>query len=395
MGSFVQLCSLIYVWLQILGPITSPPCGAIYTCQIITYSKKASEVEMGIRPDNPDERIGGSQYWYWAQYKKAVILPILIWLLLLGDGPLIAFGNALGSGIFIIRLWKRREDVKNSLVFAIIVAMVSFSAFIFECATYAPASVPVGLNELNFIFHTHGLRNLGLLAFSLTTLTIVNVLARFVMDRKHYITAVISASGAGFSLNFLSDGPSLLFNSLSAGVSGSRHIWAPIISTVWSIILMLSFINIVETTPFSVLIGILQPYVFALSSFFVSYYCYGTYGDIPLSDILTLWPCVGACFLILLVDWTWHSLETTDPEQAKFQFLKDLWGDLKKLRSAIARLAEQNEDEDIENPKSTAPNVVQELTTMSTPVPMSIAGSWLHSPPSSPVSCLFHSGDEQ
>jgi len=394
MASFGHIFSVIYLWAQILGPITSPPCGALYTCQIITFSKKASEVDMGVRPDNPEERIGGSQYWFWAQYKKTLFLPILLWLIFFGDGPLIAFGNAVGSGIFLYRLWKRGEDVKNLLMFSIVVATVSFSLFIYQCATYAPASVPLDLEGLNFIFHTHGLRNLVLLLLVLITLSIINFVARFVLDRKNYITAVISASGAGFSLNFLSDGPSLFFNSLSAGVKGVGHIWAPILSTVWSILLMLSFINITETTPFSVLIGILQPYVFALSSFFVSYYVYGTYGDVSLADMPTFWPCVGSFFLILAVDWTWHSLETTDPEQAKFRFLKDVWVELKNLRRAIARSAERNQNSDIENPTSSAPSVVVELTTIGATVPMSIAGSWLNSPPSSPISCLFHSGEE-
>jgi len=291
-----------------IGYISTCPCGTLHTWAMITYARKSAEVKADQRQFSLVERCCGSQYLYWSQLRKSMLLPMLAWVLVLGESLLLAFGNAFGSFIYVFRLWWKGAQIFGHLVILVAIEMLCFIFHLYLSSRFIDTQIPEDPILLNMMIHKNLARNICFLVGTLSSLTIVQIFLRKYFDFKRYWTALIGTIGAGCSLHFVSDSPSLFFSLLRNGLASASAILTCIGSFIWSLILLLGYINIVESTPFSILIGILQPAVFAIFGFFTSFCIYESYGQTQLTEIWSIFPFIGSSTICVAYDCKWPSM---------------------------------------------------------------------------------------
>jgi len=333
----VELVLNIIWFCYFIGPFSSCPCGTAYVCKIITYGRNAAQTQSGERQAGAGETFCGSAYLYWSQFKKALLLPMLLWCLWVGDSLLLAFGNNMGLFVFVANLWRQGEDVKSGLLALVTTQNVLYCWHIITMAAIAEYSVPIDPVLLQKILVENALMNVLILFTILTLLTAGVMIGKYELDKKAYTTPIYGATGAGICLAIVSDAPALLSNSIKAqvGCIFDKIILGTI--WIWAVVLMILFISIVESTLHPILIGLWQPAVFGFTSFLFSWQIYGVYESKTIWELKTAFIVLIASAISVLYDSlgdSYHSLKTSNGKPSQLYFIGDeVWSYLTNLRN--------------------------------------------------------------
>jgi len=319
-----------------IGPATSCPCGTFYVCKIITYGRNAAQTKSGEREPEPGETFCNSAYLYWSQFKKAILLPILLWCLAFGESMLLAFGNNFGLFVFVANLWRIGEDVKTCLLGLVTIQNGLYCWHIVTMAGIAEYSVPVDSVLLDKILVENEVINLLIIFTALALLTTGVIIGKNDLDKTKYSTSIFGSTGAGICLALVSDAPALFSNSKKAKIG---HLYTNIILGViwlWAAVLMIMYISIVEATPHPILIGLWQPAVFGFTSFILSWKLYGVYDGKTIYELKSAFIVLVASMITVMYDSygeDYHSLKTSNGKPSKFYFLgDDFWSSVTNLR---------------------------------------------------------------
>jgi len=341
--------STLYIYLQFAGKILSAPVACLYTYKMIGYGMKAAQAKFGTRVHTEDETCFGlcAPFYYWNCMKKAMLLPLLFFLIGFGVSTLMSCGNQFACFCLVYHLWRKGFKV-NPLLLVFLFGQVSiFLWHTYSMSTVVASLIPESYELLSRMFEM----NLYYTAGNLLSILILLSCTLFwviKMNKKRYETSVIAASGAGASLATLSDFSTILSNSLAVGIPGFKHIIICLLADIWSLGLMLAFVAVVESRPFPLLMALVQPFVFGICSFLFALMMYGTLDGCSFYQLKSAPAMFAISIICILIDSCDPSCPQEDGAPQQFYLVGAMWEQILEIRNAIFQDAPETKDHDIE-----------------------------------------------